>query len=1625
MNQRIVTKRVTGVARWGLVASVFVLCGHAAGQWIYEQDLPGPLGYFGGSAAISGDVAIVGAELVDDVATDAGAAYVYRRSGDGSWSLEDELLAGDGAAEDLFGEAVAVSGDLALVGAPGRDEIGTDSGAVYVFRHAGGGVWTLEQKLVQANGGPTGGAFNGFGSSVAFTGSLAIVGAAGDSTKGAFAGAAHGFRRASDGTWTQEAKLVASDGQAEDSFGAAVAMDGIWAVVGAPFDDDRGADSGSAYVYRRNSNGVWQKRAKLTRPGGKPFEFFGISVDISGLDAIVGAPLDLAGPAEGSATIFHRSGNTWSKVGRLRATNPVPFEAFGSAVAISGDNALVGAPDQLLQGGPGRAFVFTRNQDGTWPITGGSELSAPGSPGIDSFGLSVALAGDFAVVGAPSSSNDAGETYAFRDNTPRPPSIGSLGCAPDPVAQGQVLTLTANDVTDQNGADTVVQVRFYRDSDASGAWEDTDQVLATDSTPGDGWTWVGVVPNSWDSGANTFFARARDDTGEWSEAAPATCAVWAEPGGGTPPVPPVYDTPPAGNTKMVVLVHGWNTTQAEYDNFWSPLAAEISGVIPDAANWSVWAYNWVLQSQWAEPDLALTRSWMLGLALGQDLAALNLEHVHFIAHSAGSGLIGLASSTLSDLSPTTTIHTTFLDPWAGVLPLHPYSTLYGGFADWSDNYYARDDTGPWTALRDLPNAHNVDVTGIDPDFVAPFSSHAWPRCFYGHSVNGTLHDDCSAPTPANNGLYGFPLSFEWQGANWNTVIAGFPVGTHVTLPQAPLPVIGGDPVVESSFAVRDDATIDASSAPSIVNGQMAFVGGGFTASAQAGLDPAWITFEAQTAAGVNFISFDADFASGVGAEGLLTVYLDNTEIGVLDEVFAPAGTSTYRMGTGGGLDPGAHLFAFRLDEFAGIQSSLDVSNIATGSAEFIVESVSGAVAGEHAGWAIANAGDVDQDGYDDIVIGAPFNDENGAAAGKVYVLSARTGDLLFDVVGTPGSRHGWSVAGAGDVNLDGHADVIVGAPFHNNKRGRAYVYSGADGQELFRKLGAGDGDQLGYAVAGGVDVNEDGHDDVIFAAPWNDDAAPNAGQVQIYSGSNASRIDTLTGERKNDRFGTSLAALVKVDADACGDFVVGAPLNDDSGKNAGKVYVYSGKNRSLLYTRTGMRAGDQFGRSVAAAGRIDANERDDFVVGAPLFDKTGASNAGRVFVYSGHTGNLIWAKNGQAANDRSGWSVAGAGDVDGDGVDDVLVGAYLHDTAGVNAGRAYMRSGVSGAALDVFDGAADDDRFGLSLAGIGDVNDDGYDDVLVAAPKNDGIAADSGRVDVFLSSYGLGMPPPLPYLPGDDDAPADDALSGPATSGETASPRSPTGVAALQQVLEHWGPCASLAAGCPGDLNGDGVVDALDLGIALALLDETADDLAAENGDEDLPVDEPVGITFVNDGVLAPREHDGVFTVSDEYAQTAGGALVIEIGGPVPVEQHDMLVVAERAWLAGELVVVFSDGFEPGPGDAFTIVAAGSIDGEFDWIELPRAQRDVATMLLYEDTAVTVCVEIAGGSGCKETSIEDQADSADLTDDGLVDVHDLFAVLRAWGASTGEADLNRDGSVDGLDLLVLLHAWED
>ncbi|MBT8485892.1 MAG: hypothetical protein HKO59_07065 [Phycisphaerales bacterium] len=390
------------------------------------------------------------------------------------------------------------------------------------------------------------------------------------------------------------------------------------------------------------------------------------------------------------------------------------------------------------------------------------------------------------------------------------------------------------------------------------------------------------------------------------------------------------------------------------------------------------------------------------------------------------------------------------------------------------------------------------------------------------------------------------------------------------------------------------------------------------------------------------------------------------------------------------------------------------------------EDATGTTAGDQFGFAAANAGDVNGDGVDDMIVGAPYNDDNGTNAGRVYVISGLTGEVLYSRRGGhPGNRLGWSVSGAGDVNGDGYDDFIGGAPYYADKRGRARVYSGADGSTLYILKGRRTGDRFGWSVSGGVDVDNDGRDDLIVGAPYNDDGPSNGGQAYAYSGRTGDKLGSIKGENGGDLLGWSVAALGRANSDSYADFIAGAPKHDDGGSNRGKVYVVSGRNFSVLYDIRGKRAGDQFGRAVAAAGRVDSDGRDDFVVGAPYFDNGARTSAGRVEVYAGRDGERLWAKSGSAAGDRLGWAVAGAGDINGDGRADVLVGAPWFDVdGGANVGRAYVRSGVNGATLDSVIGTKAGDKLGHALAGLFTV----IPEILVGVPKADTAAGNAGAV---------------------------------------------------------------------------------------------------------------------------------------------------------------------------------------------------------------------------------------------------------------------------------------------------------
>ncbi|MDC3961738.1 hypothetical protein KEG38_48415 [Polyangium jinanense] len=314
-----------------------------------------------------------------------------------------KLLANDGATGDSFGYSVSLSGDTALVGAFSDDDKGMNSGAAYVFVRSSG-VWTQQAKLVPSDGA----AGDYFGHSVSLSGDTALVGADSDDDKGENSGSAYVFVRSS-GVWTQQAKLLAMDGAAGDLFGHSVSLSGDTALVGADYDGDKGTQSGSAYVFVRNA-GVWTQQAKLLANDGSSFDNFGCSVSLSGDTALVGA----WGASGGSAYVFVQSGGAWTQQAKLIANDGSSFNRFGWSVALAGDTALVGAVWNNDNGtDSGAAYVFARSA-GAW--TQQAKLLANDGAKDDNFGVSVALAGDTALVGAvwdDDKGTDSGSVYVF------------------------------------------------------------------------------------------------------------------------------------------------------------------------------------------------------------------------------------------------------------------------------------------------------------------------------------------------------------------------------------------------------------------------------------------------------------------------------------------------------------------------------------------------------------------------------------------------------------------------------------------------------------------------------------------------------------------------------------------------------------------------------------------------------------------------------------------------------------------------------------------------------------------------------------------------------------------------------------------------------------------------------------------------------------------------------------------------------------------------------------------------------------------------------------------------------------------------------------------------------------
>ncbi len=413
------------------------------------------------------------------------------------------------------------------------------------------------------------------------------------------------------------------------------------------------------------------------------------------------------------------------------------------------------------------------------------------------------------------------------------------------------------------------------------------------------------------------------------------------------------------------------------------------------------------------------------------------------------------------------------------------------------------------------------------------------------------------------------------------------------------------------------------------------------------------------------------------------------------------------------------------------------------------------------GFSVSSVRDADGDGQDDLLIGA-FREDGGAVdAGRAYLFSGATGALLHTLVSPNPLGDGFfgaSVAGVADADGDGRGDLLGGARSESGgaeRSGRAYLFSGANGT-LLRTLVSPNPEQVGQfgiLVAGVPDANGDGRGDLLVGASSEDGGAEGAGRAYLFSGATGALLHTLMSPNPEafGNFGLMAAGVADADGDGAGDLLVGAPSEDGGADGAGRAYLFSGATGTLLRTLASPNAqtNGQFGVSMAGAADADGDGRGDLLVGT-RFEDGGALGAGRAYLFSGATGVLLRTLESPnpEAGGSFGQSVAGVADANGDGQDDLLVGAYSEDGGALNAGRAYLFSG----AVDGGGGAVQDSLALVALYNATDGPNWARNANWLTGPLNSwqGITLDAeGRVvTVALASNQLNgtLPPEIGQL---------------------------------------------------------------------------------------------------------------------------------------------------------------------------------------------------------------------------------------------------------------------------------------
>jgi hypothetical protein len=378
-----------------------------------------------------------------------------------------------------------------------------------------------------------------------------------------------------------------------------------------------------------------------------------------------------------------------------------------------------------------------------------------------------------------------------------------------------------------------------------------------------------------------------------------------------------------------------------------------------------------------------------------------------------------------------------------------------------------------------------------------------------------------------------------------------------------------------------------------------------------------------------------------------------------------------------------------------------------------------------------NVGDLDNDGVDDQAYGSALHDGSGTDAGYVVVRSGSDGSTLWSASGnSAGDLFGWSLASIGDLDDDGVAEIAIGAPglINGSSAGRVTIHSGTDGSVLHTFTGSSAGDCFGYALDGAGDYDLDGDDDILVGAPFEDANGTDSGAAYIFSGGDFSLLESVSGSAAGDLLGAAVKGLPPRGAWSGHDpgLIIGAPNGGSS--DQGIVEFRDGTDFTTVNSSvSGTATNDRFGISLAIPGDLDEDTFLDVLIGADPVDSSGSSTGiSYVRVISGDDGSTLWTVNGPTGA-AFGRAVSGIGDMDGDAIPDWAVGAPLDNANGTDAGALFVYSGTDASLLHVMRGTAGSE-FGSAICHAGDIDDDGLEDLLVSAPLDDSAGTDQGVI---------------------------------------------------------------------------------------------------------------------------------------------------------------------------------------------------------------------------------------------------------------------------------------------------------